>query len=292
MKELNWTKVVQLLLAQERRIAGYLARQEIERLLAPLRDDPTRLEPFGFKVYSQNDEDGIIEEIFKRLGIVTGGTFCEIGVENGLECNSLWLLHKGWRGSWIEGNKAQQEAITNKFRDVLQSGRLKLLLGFVTKDNINTLFSALGIEKDSLDFLSIDIDGNDIYILESMDIMPKVICIEYNAKWPSTVPVQQCYNEKHQWRGTDYMGSNLKAITTVAHRKGYQLVGTNLSGCNAFFVRKDLVKPDLWPEPDVAQLENAVRYWLFLDHYGNIGHPADFGKFVGLYEERESKPSA
>ena len=53
--------------AQVARSNGYLARQEIERLLEPLRADPKRLEPFGFKVYSQNDEDGILEEIFRRL---------------------------------------------------------------------------------------------------------------------------------------------------------------------------------------------------------------------------------
>ena len=57
---------------------------------------------YGYRQRSQNDEDGIIEEIFRRLGI-ENGTFCEIGVENGLECNSLYLLHKGWRGVWVDG---------------------------------------------------------------------------------------------------------------------------------------------------------------------------------------------
>jgi hypothetical protein len=73
------------------RNGGYLARLEIERLLDRYRIDPKRLEPFGFKVYSQNDEDGIIEEIFRRLDVKIG-TFCEIGVENGLECNTLYLI--------------------------------------------------------------------------------------------------------------------------------------------------------------------------------------------------------
>ena len=52
-----------------RRNSGYLARKAVEELLAKISSDDKRLEPFGFKVYSQNDEDGIIEEIFNRLGI-------------------------------------------------------------------------------------------------------------------------------------------------------------------------------------------------------------------------------
>lgn len=128
MEEMNWGAVVRALLAQEQRTAGYLARQEIERLLSPIRNDATRLEPFGFKVYSQADEDGILEEIFSRLGI-TAGTFCEIGVENGLECNSLWLLHKGWRGAWIEGNPNQQAPITKTFCRLIEEQTLKVGIG-------------------------------------------------------------------------------------------------------------------------------------------------------------------
>ena len=61
------------------------------------------LEKYGFKVYSQSDEDGIIEEIFNRIG-TTNKKFIEFGVENGLESNSHYLLLKGWNGLWIEGS--------------------------------------------------------------------------------------------------------------------------------------------------------------------------------------------
>ena len=97
---------------------GYAARVEIDRILAALPADPKRLEPFGFKVYSQGDEDGILEEIFKRLKIEKG-VFCEIGVENGLECNSLYLIHKGWTGVWVDGNKDQLDPIREKFGSIL-----------------------------------------------------------------------------------------------------------------------------------------------------------------------------
>jgi hypothetical protein len=286
MEEMNWGAVVRALLAQEQRTAGYLARQEIERLLSPIRNDATRLEPFGFKVYSQADEDGILEEIFSRLGI-TAGTFCEIGVENGLECNSLWLLHKGWRGAWIEGNPNQQAPITKTFCRLIEEQTLKVGIGFVTRDNINSILERLGLHSDALDFLSIDIDGNDIYIFESLDILPKVICIEYNGKWPSSVPRQQVYQTSRPWKGTDYMGSNLLALNNVAVAKGYRLVSTNLTGTNAFFIREDLAEAGKWPEPDPRILGHPARYWLIWDHYAHIGHPPDFGDFVPLKRERE-----
>ena len=153
---------------QMKRNAGYLARQEIEKLKEQLRYHPNRLEQFGFKVYSQNDEDGIIEEIFRRIGISVG-TFCEIGVENGLECNSLYLIHKGWRGSWLEGDANQMQSIQNKFGYILANKRLSLCIGYVTPDNINSaiaqVLNALDIDHKNLDFLSIDIDGMDIYLL-------------------------------------------------------------------------------------------------------------------------------
>ena len=57
----------------------------------------------GQKIYSQTDEDGIIEEIFKR--IPNNKTFLEIGIQTGIECNSLFLLLKGWTGTWIEGSE-------------------------------------------------------------------------------------------------------------------------------------------------------------------------------------------
>ena len=276
------------LVFQLKRNSGYLARTEIERILEPLRSRPNRLEQYGFKVYSQNDEDGILCEIFRRLGMVNG-SFCEIGVENGLECNTLYLIHNGWRGGWIEGNERQKSLIENKFASLFQAKQRRLVLGigFVTKENINDALKQtlqpLGIESDNLDFLSIDIDGNDIYLLESLEISPKVICIEYNAKFPPPVSKKPVYNPTNIWRGGDYMGSSLVAINDVAVSKGYVLVATNITGSNAFFVRRDLAQNKFEENSSPEHLYNPPRYWLFFDHFMNgIGHRADFGAYTDL----------
>ena len=236
--------------------------------------DPNRLEIFGYKVYSQGDEDGIIDAIFHRLNIKKG-TFAEIGVENGLECNTLLLLHQGWKGFWFEANEDYIHQIQNKFSSAKELG---VGVGSITKENINEVFENAGITE--LDFLSIDVDGMDIYLLEELEIQPKVICIEYNAKWPAHVYKKPVYDPNFQWSGTDYMGSSLEAITEVAKKKGYELVSTSITGANAFYVRKDLINDKFPKHREVSDLYNPPRYWLIYDHFWHIGHPADFGEYI------------
>ena len=68
------------------------------------KEDKMNLRNFEKKVYSQNGEDGIIEEIFNRIG-TTNKFFVEFGIENGTECNTRHLLEdKGWQGLWIDGS--------------------------------------------------------------------------------------------------------------------------------------------------------------------------------------------
>lgn len=262
-----------------RRNGGYLARLEIERLLERYRMDPKRLEPFGFKVYSQNDEDGIIEEIFRRLDVKTG-TFCEIGVENGLECNTLYLIHKGWTGAWIEADSRQAEAIRSKFDTLLSTRRLQVAIASATAENVNQTFEQFRL--GDIDFLSIDIDGNDIHLFRALRSAPKVICIEYNAKFPANIKKAQVYDPQRTWTGTDYMGSSLASLNEVAEQKGYRLVATNITGANAFFVRNDLAQALFTESTSLEYLYNPPRYWLLIDHFLNIGHRADFGPYEDL----------
>lgn len=264
-----------LLVAQQRN-NGYLARQEIAGLIETLSLDAKRLEPFGFKVYSQGDEDGIIEEIFRRLKI-RKGKFCEIGVENGLECNTLYLIQKGWTGFWVEGNICQLPQINSKFQSIIPS-ILNVRNELVSKENINKIINEM-MGNDELDFLSIDIDGNDVHIFDALERRPTVICIEYNSKFPGNISKRQVYNPMHSWRGTDYFGSSLKGISEIASAKGYRLVGTNLVGTNAFFVRDELAGGLFADDARPESLYNPPRYYLVFDHYQHIGHKADFGLF-------------
>jgi len=141
------------------------------------------LEGHGYKVYSQNDEDGIIQEIFRRIG-TTNKTFVEIGIQDGMECNTHYLLFLGWHGVWIEASEACADAIKRKFDYVINNGILKVINEFVTRENINDLLVGAELPEE-VDLLSIDIDGNDYYIFEAISsVKPRVILIEYNGKFP------------------------------------------------------------------------------------------------------------
>ena len=232
--------------------------------------DEKCLERYGFKVYSQNDEDGIIEEIFNRIG-TTNKIFVEFGVQNGLECNSHYLLHKGWSGLWLEGDANACNEIVARFFPVIKTEQLKIRQAFITKDNINFLLAESGMVGE-IDLLSIDIDGNDYYVWNAINVVkPRAVVIEYNAKFPPNHFWKQAYNEKHTWDGSDWHGASLKAMETLGIRLGYQLVGTNLNGVNAFFVKQELVA-DLFIEPATA--ENL--YNPFRDHKYSNGHPARY----------------
>ena len=97
-----------------------------------------RLLRYGFKAYSQNDEDGIIQEILHRIGVVNKN-FVEIGVGNGLENNTLYLLVQGWHGLWAEANPKYVKQINSKFEHAITGGTLEIKNICIQKDNINQM---------------------------------------------------------------------------------------------------------------------------------------------------------
>ncbi|MCM1541812.1 MAG: hypothetical protein NC121_11175 [Blautia sp.] len=127
-----------------------------------------------------------------------------------------------------------------------------------------------------IDLLSIDIDGNDYYVWDKIySIDPRVVVIEYNAKFPANFEWIMNYDESHIWKYDDEMGASLKSLELLGNAKGYQLVGTNVTGSNAFFVKKELAR-DLFPLPAISEnLWNPARYGM---KYIS-GHRA--GKYVG-----------
>jgi hypothetical protein len=247
--------------------------QEIERLQAKERyQNPKSLIPFGSKIYSQSDEDGIIREIFNRIG-TTNKTFVEFGIGNGLENNTLALLFEGWQGLWIDASSKSVNKIRENFNIIIEKEQLKLVQSFITKENINSLISNK-IKSEEIDLLSVDIDGNDYHIIDAITcVSPRVIVVEYNAKF--TPPVLYCmdYNDSHRWEKDDCFGASLKFFEVNLEKKGYYLVGCNLSGANAFFVRKDLVS-DQFLSPFTAENHyEPARY--YLSGYF-AGHPASY----------------
>ncbi|TAK86018.1 MAG: hypothetical protein EPO20_09500 [Betaproteobacteria bacterium] len=243
----------------------------------PRYQDPKRLNRHEYQVYSQNGEDGIIEEIFARIG-TTNRVFVEIGVQDGLECNTTYLLLKGWSGHWIEANAKDAAAIRQKFSTPLENQQLKLEQVRVTAENVESTLREAGAPSQ-FDFLSIDIDGNDYWVWKSMErFSPRVVAIEYNALFGSSVRWVMKYKPSHVWDGSSYFNASLSSLGRLGESKGYCLVGCNFHGVNAFFVRRDVVG-GLFCEPFTADNHyEPIRYHLQQKH----GFRRDFGDYESI----------
>lgn len=243
----------------------------------PRYQNPKRLNRHEYQVYSQNGEDGIIEEIFARLG-ETDRVFVEIGVQDGLECNSTYLLLKGWSGYWIDADRACVAAIRSKFAPAIDRQRLKLRQAFVTAENVERVLEQDGVPTE-FDLLVIDIDGNDYWVWKALNrFRPRVVVIEYNALFPRHVRWVMKYDPAHVWGGTSHFNASLKSLELLGASKGYCLVGCNFHGVNAFFVRDDLVG-DKFHAPFTAENHyEPIRYHL----QKKDGFRRDFGDFESI----------
>jgi hypothetical protein len=217
-----------------------LIDQEIRALLADLRErTPDNPALHGFKVYSQVDEDGIIEHLFSRIGD-GGRSFVELGCGNGSENNTHYLALKGWHGVWVDGGAAN---IANIAAHVpMDSPKLLVQQMFITRDNIAAAVQGwLPRLGGSIDLLSLDIDGNDAVVLEQIlgVTAPRVLVLEYNGKFPPPLKLSVAYDPSHAWAGDDYYGSSLQVFVDQLEGR-YRLVSCGLSGANAYLVRNDL----------------------------------------------------
>ena len=269
--------------AQAGQTNDLLARLLYERALeSPRFAEPGRLLRHGFKVYSQHDEDGIIEEIFRRIG-TTDRHFVEFGVGDGLENCTTYLLLNGWTGAWIDGSAACYEGILHNLDFLLREGRLQAMNSFVTMENIERLFEQLAVPEE-FDLLSIDIDRNDYWLWKAITrYRPRIVAIEYNASFKGTASCTVPYAPTAIWDGTNHYGASLKALEHLGRAKGYRLVGCNFTGVTAFFVRDDCAG-DHFAAPYTSEHHyEPPRYFVRMPN----GHRPNFGPVVRVDERGE-----
>ncbi len=194
---------------------------------------PNPLKPYGKKIYSQTDEDGIIEDIFSIIP-PQSHSFVEFGVGpnhfdlaygEGLEGNCVLLGKRKWRGLFMDGFN--------------HPARFDVKREFVTATNINSLFRKYNV-RDNVDVISIDIDGQDLWVWFALQYRPSLYINEYNPsftdyKSSKSVP----YNIDFRWDGAKHYGASIGALVKVGQDRGYTLVYTN--GVSAFFVRDSLL---------------------------------------------------
>jgi hypothetical protein len=198
----------------------------------------------GFKLFSQFEEDGKLLYLFSLLNF-SNKTFIEFGADDGINSNSANLyFHHNFNGLFIDGNPKAIERGRYFFSRHQNKDRKAPIFveSFITAENINSLFEANGFTGE-IGLLSIDIDGNDYWVWKAIGVVkPQVVIIETHNEFGMNdiiVPYdpEYFYPGKHP----DYHGASPVAMTKLAERKGYRLVGANELGFNFIYLREDLL---------------------------------------------------
>ncbi len=227
-----------------------------------------QLAKFAKNEHSQFGEDGIIEEILKRIGMSTQiDRWCvEFGAWDGMHLSNTYHLienHK-YQSVLIEGDHKKYQSLC---KNIPQANVYKIC-EFVTFDGDSTLDKIL--KKTPIpvnfDFLSIDIDGCDYFIFESLNhYRPKIVCIEFNPTIPNEVEFVQEKDFKIK------QGTSAKSLVRLAESKDYRLVAT--TDCNLLFVQNELVEFVVGNEQlDLNTLRDDSRFktYLFVGFDGTV----------------------
>jgi hypothetical protein len=229
------------------------------------RLDPksTILIEFSKDVTSQCGEDGIREKIFEIIG--TKNKWCvEFGAWDGKKYSNTYDLinNNGWNGILIEGNDERFVELSETYAHNELAHLVCQTVGFDPKsDSLDYILASVENAPKNIDMISIDIDGNDYYIFESLvDFRPRVVIIEFNPSIPNDVFFVQDRDF------TINQGCSLLALIELGKTKGYELVAA--TWFNAFFV-----VAEEFPKFDIADNSIDAMYTPFQD--GRIFHGYD-----------------
>jgi hypothetical protein len=219
----------------------------------------------GFRVFSQFDEDGVILFLLAVAGLGSR-RFVDIGAGDGVIASNTanLALNLGFYGLFIDAREAEVERGRRFYADHPDTRERPppFLCEFVTRENVNALVRGAGFEGD-VDFVSIDIDGNDYWIFEALEcVQPRLVCVETHTEY-GLEDVVAPYDAQFDWRSAPagaHLGASPVAMTRLAERLGYRLVGGNLYGFNTFYLRSDLVPTDLLPTLPVDELFRHSSY--------------------------------
>ena len=214
---------------------------------------------FEKKIFSQNGEDGVIDKIINTLyPNPCNKYYLEFGVESGIECNTRNLRETyQWSGLCMDAHD-ENEHVRKEF---------------ITRENIIDLFEKYFVPR-KINFLSVDVDYNDFYILAEIlkYYVADIICCEYNATFLPSEDKVIIYESTGRWDGSNYFGVSLQALNHLMNKNGYTLIYCENNGVNAFFIHnKFFGKATFLNCGNVERLYKYPKY----GHGPNGGHRPD-----------------
>lgn len=233
----------------------------------------------GFKVFSQFEEDGILLYLFSIIG-EGSKTFIEIGANDGINSNcSNLAVHFGWSGLFFEGDPKLIKRGRKFYSRIPTPWHPKptYVQAIIKRENINQLINENGLAGD-IELLSIDIDGNDYWIWDALEVVqPKVVVIETHTEF-ATNNIVVPYDPNYMFPGKHpvYHGASVIAMNKLAEKKGYRLVAASDLGINQIFLRNDLAVDEipaidpastLWHPHTIAGFKSfePIKNWEYLE---------------------------
>ena len=192
-----------------------------------------KLKKVFFKPISQSNENLILNKLIEKYEV--GKTFLEIGF-------SPWEFNCADIADQNEGFIIDADKENIKIGNWLFS-RTKFLNEFIDLDNIDDLIKNINKKTD---ILSLDIDGNDYWILNEINIESDLVVCEYNPILGDlhelTIPYEKKFDRKNKHFSNLFFGCSIQALIQLMKKKNYIFLGTNTQGMNAFFINKRKLK--------------------------------------------------
>lgn len=224
-----------------------------------------KLSDYGSRTYSQYGEDGIIARIFEVIG-TTSRVCVEVGAWDGFHLSNvanLWT--KGWKGVLIECDAARFQELERNTK----GHKCICVNAAVTAAGDSTIEAILGrTGTTAVDLLSIDVDGDDYYLFESLRrFRPRVVIVEYNPTIPAHVDLFAAPG--------NYFGCSVAALERLAAERRYRLV--SVTDTNAFFVVEEEFPKfaEYDTERDALRIDRHLTYLItsFAGDYVLHGRP-------------------
>ncbi len=229
------------------------------RLCAPSLLGHSELVESGFRVFSQNDEDGILLRLFTHIGhtnryVIEIGSNCsgsDVGIPENLSTNLI--VNHGWHGSIFEMSEIECDRMRYFFarahttrhfhwdkdgKNTYYSPRIAQQL--ISPENINQILVEANNEPEP-DLMIIDIDGGDYAVMQNLHVVkPRVIVVEFEKRFRERYSVVQFDRTNFSQRWQQSGSASLTAWEKLLGTRGYTLCAVGTCGFNAFFVRSDV----------------------------------------------------
>lgn len=207
--------------------APYRLKQvSVSRVQSPLLQ-------YSRNIVSQCGEDGILEKIFQIIN--PSNRYCvEFGAWDGKYLSNCWnlVVNEGWSGAFIEGSAAKFMSLLATHGANPNVSCINRYVDFEGDNRLDGILSSTNCPR-GFDLLSIDVDGTDYFIWESLcEYRPRVVVIEFNPTVPNDIIFVQAKDPSVN------QGCSLLALIMLGKEKGYELICC--TGWNAFFVRAEL----------------------------------------------------